>query len=103
MATKKINYKFNEDKLIEEFQKYIDSTYSQHYSNGGTQTMDSIIDLGHGTGFCVGNAKKYLDRYGKKGETPAEWRKDLVKTMHYTLFQLFIHDQQNSVDKKAVS
>ena len=87
-------YKFREDELIEEFRDYIDSTYGQHYSKNGSQTMESIINAGHGTGFCMGNLRKYSDRYGEKGETPDEWRKDLVKVMHYTLFQLFIHDQK---------
>lgn len=87
-----IQYKFREDELIEEFKKYIDATYNQHYSKNGSQTMESIVNAGHGTGFCMGNVRKYSDRYGSKGETPDEWRKDLVKTMHYCLFQLFIHD-----------
>ena len=87
-----IQYRFREDELIREFQAYIDKTYSQHYVNGGKQTIGSIIEKGHGTGFCMGNVEKYSDRYGKKGETPAEWRKDLTKILHYTLFQLYIHD-----------
>ena len=89
-----MKYRFNEDKLIQEFKEYIDSTYSQHYVTGGSQTMDSIIDLGHGTGFCIGNAKKYLDRYQQKGDTPKIWRKDLIKVLHYALFQLYIHDKE---------
>lgn len=89
-----MKYKFREDELIEEFKAYIDSTYSQHYSKNGSQTMDSIINAGHGTGFCMGNIRKYGDRYGEKGETPDEWRKDLIKVMHYCLFQLFIHDEK---------
>lgn len=89
-----MNYKFNEDKLIEELKAYVDQTYDQHYAGGKIQATEDIIDDGHGTGFCIGNAKKYLKRYGKKGETPTEWRKDLVKVLHYTLIQLFIHDQE---------
>jgi len=89
-----IQYNFRENELLEEFKSYIDSNYSQHYSHNGTQTMQSIIDKGHGTGFCMGNIDKYGDRYGKKGETPEEWRKDIIKVMHYALFQLFIHDLQ---------
>lgn len=90
-----MNYKYREGELIEEFRRYIDSTYQQHYVTDGKQTMDSIIANGHGTGFCLGNVDKYKDRYGKKGETPDEWRKDLIKVMHYTLFQLFIHDKEH--------
>lgn len=95
-----MNYKFNEDKLIEEFKKYVDRTYDQHYSGGKIQATEDIIDDGHGTGFCIGNAKKYLKRYGKKGETPAEWRKDLMKTLHYTLIQLYVHDEENKPNIK---
>ena len=90
-----MNYKYREGELIEEFRRYIDSTYQQHYVTAGKQTMDSIIANGHGTGFCLGNVDKYKDRYGKKGETPDEWRKDLIKVMHYTLFQLYIHDKEH--------
>ena len=91
------NYKFNENNLIEEFTDYINSTYAQHYAGGKIQATEDIIDDGHGTGFCIGNAKKYLKRYGKKGETPAEWRKDLMKVLHYTLIQLYVHDEEHQV------
>lgn len=92
-----MDYKYREGDLIAEFKRYIDSTYQQHYVTDGKQTMDSIIANGHGTGFCLGNVDKYKDRYGKKGETPDEWRKDLIKVMHYTLFQLFIHDKEHGI------
>lgn len=96
-------YKFNEDKLLEEFRAYIDNTYEQHYSKNGKQTMESIIRDGHGTGFCMGNMQKYKDRYGEKGETPEEWRKDLIKIMHYNLFQLFIHDETYPSEETLVN
>ena len=89
-----IEYRYREDELIQEFLDYINETYQQHYVTDGKQTMDSIIANGHGTGFCMGNIDKYKDRYGKKGESPDEWRKDLIKVMHYTLFQLYIHDKK---------
>lgn len=88
------DYKFREGELIKEFKQYIDSTYDQHYAGGKIQATEDIIDDGHGTGFCVGNAKKYLKRYGKKGETPTEWRRDLMKVLHYALIQLYIHDEE---------
>lgn len=92
-----IDYKFNENKLIQELWDYVDSTYDQHYAGGKIQATEDIIDDGHGTGFCVGNAKKYLKRYGKKGETPVEWRRDLMKVLHYTLIQLYVHDQEHQI------
>jgi len=89
-----MNYKFNEDKLIEEFKRYVDQTYDQHYATDKYQATDIIIDSGHGTGFCLGNVIKYAKRYGRKGN-PDEWRKDVMKILHYALIQLHIHDQEN--------
>jgi len=85
------NYKYNEDALIKEFKKYIDATYSQHYSRDKFQATEFIMDGGHGTGFCIGNVLKYAQRYGKKG-THEDARKDLMKVLHYTLLQLYVHD-----------
>ena len=62
----KIDYKFNEGRLIEEFRSYIDSTYGAHYSVNKFQATEFVIDGGHGTGFCIGNVLKYAQRYGKK-------------------------------------
>lgn len=89
----KVNYKFREGELIEEFKTYIDSTYSGHYGQGGLQSAEVIIDRGHGMGFFSGNVDKYNGRYGKKGESPAEHRKDILKIMHYSLLMLFEHDR----------
>lgn len=92
-----IDYKFKENEILKEVSRYIDSTYDAHYSTGKIQATESIIDDGHGTGFCMGNVGKYGRRYGKKGETPDEWRKDLMKVIHYALIQLYIHDQEHSI------
>jgi hypothetical protein len=91
---KKIEYKFNEGKLIEEFQAYVDKTYGQHYASDKYQATDFILDGGHGTGFCVGNILKYAQRYGKKG-TRDDARKDMMKVLHYALIQLYVHDTEN--------
>jgi hypothetical protein len=90
-----INYKYNEGELIDEFKKYIDSTYTQHYSQNNFQATEFVIDGGHGTGFCIGNVMKYAQRYGKKGSA-ADARKDLLKVLHYALIQLYIHDKEKS-------
>ena len=89
-----IDYKFCEGDLIAELKRYIDQTYEQHYAGGKIQATEDIIDDGHGTGFCIGNAKKYLKRYGKKGESPEEWRKDIMKVLHYSIIQLYVHDRE---------
>lgn len=88
-------YKYNEDKYVAEIGKYIDSTYDQHYSHNKFQATEFIIDGGHGTGFCIGNVLKYAQRYGRKGN-PDDWRKDLMKVIHYAIIQLHVHDQENS-------
>ena len=89
----KIDYKFNEDKLLAEFKEYIDGTYNAHYSKEKFQATEFIVDSGHGTGFMIGNVMKYAQRYGKKG-SDADARKDLLKVLHYALMQLHVHDSK---------
>jgi hypothetical protein len=92
------SYKYNEDEYINEIFAYIAATYGEHYSRNKFQATEFIIDSGHGTGFCVGNVMKYSQRYGKKG-TPEDWRKDLMKVIHYAIIQLHVHDTQYNNDK----
>lgn len=88
-----IEYKYNEGELIKEIQAYVDATYDQHYSHNKFQATEFIIDGGHGTGFNIGNMMKYTQRYGRKGD-PKEWRKDLLKVIHYAIIQLHVHDNE---------
>lgn len=90
----KIEYKYNEGEFIKEIQAYIDATYGQHYSQNKYQATEFILDAGHGTGFNIGNMMKYTQRYGRKGD-PKEWRKDLMKVIHYAIIQLYVHDTEN--------
>jgi|TARA_Y100000389_G_scaffold87195_1_gene83780 hypothetical protein len=87
------NYKFNEDILLEEIRAYIDKTYEGHYSENTFQSTEVIMARGHGEGFCMGNIDKYSNRYGKKGETPEDYRKDLMKIIHYGILALYNHDK----------
>ena len=87
-----IEYKFNEKELIKELQKYVDSTYDQHYSKTKYQSTDFILDCGHGEGFCLGNVLKYVQRYGRK---EGKNRADLLKVLHYALIALHVHDEEN--------
>jgi len=98
-VTTRVNYKFYEDKLIKELQQYVDKTYDQHYATDKYQATDVIIDSGHGTGFCLGNVIKYAKRYGNKGSA-CDARKDLMKILHYTLIQLYIHDEENKTEDR---
>lgn len=93
-VSKKIDYKYNEDKYIMELANYVNKTYGEHYSFNKFQATEFIMDSGYGTGFCVGNVLKYAQRYGKKG-TPEDWRKDMMKVIHYALMQLHVHDQEH--------
>jgi len=84
-----INYKFNEDALIQNLKEYVDSTYDQHYAKNKIQTTEFVIDCGHGEGFTMGNVIKYAQRYGKKNGNN---RQDILKTLHYALIMLYVHD-----------
>jgi hypothetical protein len=94
--SEKIEYKYKEDELINQFKDYVDNTYKQHYSQNKYQATEFIIDGGHGEGFCMGNILKYAQRYGKKNGYN---RADLMKVLHYALFALYVHDLE--VDKRA--
>lgn len=88
-----VDYKFGENKYLQELKEYIDSTYQGHYATNKFQSTEVIIARGHGTGFCMGNVDKYANRYGKKG-TREDARKDLLKVIHYALLQLYVHDSE---------
>ena len=89
------NYKYNEDTLLKEITKYIDHTYEEHYAKDKHQATEFIIDSGHGIGFTIGNIMKYAQRYNKKG-TVEDWRKDLLKIIHYAIIALHVHDIDQS-------
>lgn len=86
-----IEYKYDENKSLEEIKKYIDSTYGEHYStNNNVQSMDIIIAYDRGEDFCIGNILKLASRYGKKD---GKNRKDLLKIIHYAIFLLNLNDK----------
>ena len=86
---KEIDYKYSEDKILEELRQYINKTYSAHYSQNRFQATEFIMDGGHGEGFCIGNILKYAQRYGKKD---GKNRNDLLKVIHYGIMSLHNHD-----------
>ena len=64
--------------------QYIHSTYKTHYGNK-IQATDYIEALGWEQGFYLGNAIKYISRYGKKaGFNEA----DLMKAIHYLYLEM---------------
>lgn len=89
-------YKFNEGALIEELRRYIDATYTGHYSRNKFQSTEFISDCGHGIGFAIGNILKYAQRYGRKGN-PEDHRKDLQKVLHYAIIALNEHDKNTTL------
>jgi hypothetical protein len=92
----KIDYKYSEDKILEDLKVYIDSTYNEHYAQSKIQTSEFIIDNGHGVGFTVGNIMKYVQRYGKK---EGRNRKDILKVLHYAIMLLHTHDKEVGSDE----
>ena len=81
-----IDYKFNENKIVNDIMDYINKTYDSHYAQTKNyQATEIIIDQGHGTGFCMGNILKYAQRYGKK---EGRNKNDLLKVIHYAVIQL---------------
>lgn len=87
-------YKYNEDQILQEMSEYIKKTYGEHYSQNNYQATEFIIDGGHGIGFTIGNILKYAQRYGRKGNS-SEWRKDLLKVIHYAIIAIHVHDLNN--------
>ena len=88
----RVEYKFREDKILNEIKSYIGNTYDQHYANGKYQATDMILDAGHGEGFCLGNIMKYAMRDGKKnGKNTA----DLLKIIHYAIIALYLQENNN--------
>ena len=87
-----MNFKYNEDAIIEELRQYITDTYRQHYAAGGEegiQTLDLIASCGDGEPFCRSNILKYASRYDKKGTA----RRDILKVLHYAVLLLHFNDQ----------
>lgn len=87
-----IEYRYNEGDLLRQVTDYVNATYGQHYSQNKYQATEFIIDGGHGVGFTIGNIMKYAQRYSHKG-TPEDWRKDLMKVIHYAIIALYVHDK----------
>ena len=91
----KVDYKFNEDKILNEVKAYIGNTYDQHYANGKYQATDMIIDSGYGEGFCIGNIMKYAMRFGKKN---GKSNQDLMKIVHYAIIALYVNSKEEQND-----
>lgn len=81
-----IQYKRNENKIIEVIKAYVDKTYEQHYmGQRGRDVCDDWEDVGIAKQAYQANIIKYAKRFGKKnGDNPA----DVLKIIHYCIFLL---------------
>ena len=65
-----------------------------HYHMNGKDTVTELYEENnaYGRGFCYGNLKKYIKRFGKKGSTLEEIteneKKDLYKIANYAIIML---------------
>lgn len=84
-----IDYKYSEDKIIEDFKTYINKTYGQHYmtEEQNIECFDVWLALGDSMPTFRNTAIKYLWRYGKKHGSNKD---DLMKVLHYTLMMLYV-------------
>lgn len=81
------DWKYSEDKILDDFRSYLASTYGEHYSikDQDIQCFDAWIAMGDATPTFRNTAIKYLWRYGKKSGNN---KKDLLKALHYVLLCL---------------
>lgn len=99
--TSPFKFKYDEGESLKEIEKYVMSTYGQHYvaDDEEVQLMDLIkADTKEFIAFNRWNGIKYLQRWGKKDGYN---RKDLLKTIHYTILLLALDaDKLNSLGDK---
>jgi hypothetical protein len=86
-----MQWKYNEEEILNELKDYITKTYQQHYSAGDdkVQTLDLIEACGDGEAFCRSNILKYASRYDKKGSA----RMDIMKVLHYAMLLMHFNDK----------
>jgi hypothetical protein len=86
-----MQWKYNEEQILNELRDYISNTYQQHYSAGDDkiQTLDLIEACGDGEAFCRSNILKYASRYDKKGSA----RMDIMKVLHYAVLLMNFNDK----------
>ena len=81
-----MNFKYNEDNLLDDVHEYIKKTYGEHYvGNKQIQTLDVWESMGIAEEMCLGTIVKYAMRYGKKD---GKNKKDLLKIIHYAILAL---------------
>lgn len=89
-STNTPNYIYDEDKFLTDLKKHVDSTYGAHYAQGGIQTVEYIMANATTLDYLIGNAIKYLQRYGKKEGFN---QIDLLKAVHYIMMMAKYSEQ----------
>tara|TARA_E500000305_G_scaffold69743_1_gene55678 strand:- start:274 stop:555 length:282 start_codon:yes stop_codon:yes gene_type:complete len=85
--------KYNEKESLNDIEKYIESTYGQHYvGKDEFQIQDLLHSIDIAMPFCQASAMKYLARYGKKEGLN---RKDLLKAAHYIILMMYFSKNNN--------
>lgn len=84
-----IEWKYNEDKILEDLRMYLANTYSEHYKTKDTniECFDAWIALGDSGPTFRNTALKYLWRYGKK---KGKNKDDLMKALHYIVLLMHV-------------
>jgi hypothetical protein len=89
--------KYNEKESLKEIEKYIESTYGQHYvGKNEFQIQDLLHSIDIAVPFCQASAMKYLARLGKKEGFN---RIDLLKAAHYIILMMYFSNDKKQGDK----
>jgi hypothetical protein len=76
--------------VIEELEAYHEATSQDKYASADVQLYPSDLFLSdaHGKSINIFNAVKYLSRYLTEGYEKSNNRQDVMKAVHYLLFEL---------------
>jgi hypothetical protein len=91
-----MNFKYNEDDILNEIETYLKNTYSEHYKTKeeNIECFDAWIALGDSSPTFRNTALKYLWRYGKKNGNN---KNDLLKAIHYIVLLMHVdHYKENN-------
>jgi uncharacterized protein DUF3310 len=87
-----MKYRYDEDEILKEIKKYVDTTYKAHYAgDDSVQAIDLIKSGGMLMHFAASSIIKYAFRFGKKNGPN---RKDLLKIVHYAMFMMWALDDE---------
>ena len=75
---------------MQEIVEYLLSTYDEKYVQSpiGNPSIEVLYSAKHGKGVNVFNALKYIQRYMSEGFKKSDNPQDVVKAIHYLIFEL---------------